>query len=210
MHTSNGFLERESLNISEMAYIGKILVQEERSTSTNEILEFRIDRLEFTMSSARNVNEGDLKPHANSVGSGPTIGTARYVLLEANISLDDGREYEVVGDPLGSEVQLVSDREDTRNVRVVPVLPRTALQTTIKGLKITCRKNGVNGNVPVSVSVDRCHIKPIIELHNEAAVSTREMEAARQNLIDQIFRKRLPGGSKDRLVLSRAVGRSDE
>jgi hypothetical protein len=207
--TANRFLEREPMNVSEMAFIGKVtsIVSTERRTPRDpDSQEFSIDRLEFTMSSAKNVKEGDLRPHAELEGKGATIGTARYVLLEANLSVEHAHEMELDAGSQKSEVQMVSDREDPSNVRIVPVLPRDALQATLKDVKLTCRFLGTERSLPVMISVDRCHVKPIIEIDAKREIAKSELDAARQNLIDQIFRRRLPNSSSERLVLSQTLG----
>ena len=168
--TSNGFLDQEPLNVSEMVTLAGVTRTRQKNmntSGTDEFDQFRIERLDFTMSGATNVKKDDMRPHSDSVGNGPTIGTARYLLLEANVIVGSDAEIVSFGQDTqfqSADVQFVTDNQRLGSIRAVPVFPKTALQASVKALTMICRSMPSTESVTVSVSVDRCHIQPVVEI----------------------------------------------
>ncbi len=209
--TSNGFLSSEPLNATEMITLGPVSIRD--SAVSNDKAELVVETITFSMSSVSDIFLSDAKSHPKDSDGAIRIGTVRFLIREASVSVASGRPIEPLvyhasnetcseGSFLGATFSV--DPDEHNRWRVQPTYPAEVLQCRLQNIKL-CNLTNSNEVVRVAVSVGQGDVFPDVKLAEPQKISNKQDETVRERLVAQVLRNRIiDQGLRRRFVLSSA------
>ena len=211
--TANGFLKNIPVNVTDFVTLGTVQLNVNSNNDGANALHIVIDWVDFRVSGSKDIILELGNDNANMAGQRRRIGSVRYALKEASLSVEsaqvvqptatyiqDGSDSSV-GKIVGLELSI--DSEEFTNWRVQPSFPREILQGRIEKLHLCHCKNDENAEFNIFVSITPNDIETNITLDQFVTMNSTEYQNTRQKLIGQILRNRITlHGFQKRYVLS--------